>query len=168
METSGERPKLDIPRTRREWLWDILGYTAFIGMIILLIAIWGKLPEEVPAHYNAKGEVDRWGSKWELTILPLISFFNLIFIQALEHFPEIHNYPKRFNASNAKAFYLNSRQMLNQMKNTVLIVFSLISFESIAIALGWSNGLGVWFLPVMLLAIFIPIIMSLIKRRKIR
>lgn len=168
MGSSKERPKLDIPRTRVEWVWDILGYTAFIGIIILLIIIWGKLPEEVPAHYNAKGEVDRWGSKWELTILPLVSFFQLIFIQALEHFPEIHNYPKRFNESNAKAFYLNSRKMINQMKNTVLIVFSLICFESIAIALNWYDGFGSWFLPVIISAIFIPMIISLIKRRNIR
>lgn len=35
----------------------------------------GTLPEEVLAHYNALGEVDRWGSKWELLILPGVGAF---------------------------------------------------------------------------------------------
>ena len=28
------------------------------------------LPDEMPAHYNAQGEVDRWGSKYEMLIFP--------------------------------------------------------------------------------------------------
>ena len=33
-------------------------------------------PDQVPAHYNIRGEVDRWGSKYEFLIMP---FTNLLF-----------------------------------------------------------------------------------------
>ena len=61
---------------------------------LFLIIIWGRLPEEVPAHYNAYGTVDRWGSKWELLLLSGIGAFILLLMQTLEKFPEVHNYPK--------------------------------------------------------------------------
>ena len=168
MHNSSVRPKIKLPRTKSEWIFDIVGLSVYIGMIVLLIVVWNKLPEQVPAHYNAVGEVDRWGSKWELVILPFVGLLTTMMMFVFEFHPEIHNYPKRFNEVNAKQFYLNSRQLINRLKNITLIVFSLIMYESIAIALGWSSGFGPLFLPIILLLSFTPIVISLVKRRKIR
>lgn len=162
------RPKIKIPKTRVEWLYDIIGYSLYIGSIIFLVIIWTRLPAEVPAHYNALGEVDRWGSKWELLILPGIGAFILMFMQVFEKFPEVHNYPTRFKQSNAKEFYLNSRKMINQLKNICLVLFSFILFESVFIALGWGNGFGKLFLPIVIVCAFIPIVMMIIRQKKIK
>ncbi|MCU4988815.1 DUF1648 domain-containing protein [Bacillus cereus] len=167
MVNSWERPKIKIPKTKSKWVGDIIGYSLFFGSIIFLIIIWGRLPEEVPAHYNAYGAVDRWGSKWELLLLPGIGAFILLLMQTLEKFPEVHNYPKRFNESNAKQFYLNSRKMLNQLKNVCLLIFAFIQFETISIALDWSGGFGKLFLPILLIWTAIPIIIGIIRQRKI-
>lgn len=51
----------------------------FISVASTLIAIT-MLDDVVPVHFNAFGEVDRWGSKYELLILPLV----LVFIQITE------------------------------------------------------------------------------------
>ncbi|PFN22047.1 DUF1648 domain-containing protein [Bacillus cereus] len=139
----------------------------FFGSIIFLIIIWGRLPEEVPAHYNAYGGVDRWGSKWELLQLPGVGAFILLLIQTLEKFPEVHNHPQRLNESNAEQFYLNSRKMLNQLKNVCLLIFALIQFETISIALEWSGGFGKLFLPILLIGTGIPIVIGIIRQRKI-
>lgn len=168
MNGTWERPKMDIPKTTSEWLWDILGYAFFIGSILLLVMVWNTLPEEVPAHYNAKGEVDRWGSKWELIILPIISFFLLLFLSFLERHPEWHNYPTRFNESNAKSFYLLSRKLLNVEKNICMIVLSGVVYLSIAVPLGWSNGVGIWILPLIVIPVLLPIIMMIFQQRKIK
>nr|WP_225990676.1 DUF1648 domain-containing protein [Bacillus luti] len=161
------RPKIKIPKTKSEWVGDIIGYSLFFGSIIFLIIIWGRLPAEVPAHYNAYGAVDRWGSKWELLLLPGIGLFILLLMQALEKFPEVHNYPQRLNESNAKEFYLNSRKMLNQLKNVCLLIFAFIQFETISIALDWSGGFGKLFLPILLIGTVIPIVIGIIRQRKI-
>lgn len=165
---SWQRPKLKIPRTTSEWVFDIIGYTAFIGSIIFLIVIWSSLPEQVPGHFNAAGEADRWGSKWELVILPFVSLFSLILLQAFELFPEMHNYPKRLNDSNAPQFYLVSRQLLNQVKNITLLMFAVLQIQSISIALEWGESLGKWFLPVVIISVFVPIIICMIRFRKIK
>ncbi|WP_289140012.1 DUF1648 domain-containing protein [uncultured Brevibacillus sp.] len=168
MVNSWNRPKLKIAKTISEWIWDIVGYLCFAGSILFLLLVWGKLPDEVPAHYNALGEVDRWGSKWELLILPGVGAFLLIFMQVLEGFPEVHNYPKRFNESNARQFYLQSRKMINQLKNICVIIFTLLLIESVSIALGWGSGLGIWSLPIMILGVGIPITVGIMKQRKIK
>lgn len=40
---------------------------------LLPIALWGRIPEQIPGHYNAAGEIDRWTGKWELFLLPVVS-----------------------------------------------------------------------------------------------
>lgn len=162
-----KRPKLNIPKTRSEWIGDIIGYTFYLGSLIFLIYIWPELPKEVPAHYNAAGEVDRWGSKWELLILPGVGLFILVLLQLFEKFPEWHNYPKKFTESNAKAFYLTSRKLMNQLKNLSLIVFALILYNSVAIALKWNEGFNVIIFPLFVVCFLLPVILSFIRFRRI-
>jgi uncharacterized membrane protein len=38
---------------------------------IYLAYIWNQLPEKVPMHWNIKGEIDRYGEKVELIIIPI-------------------------------------------------------------------------------------------------
>jgi hypothetical protein len=89
-------------------------------------------------------------------------------MQVFEKYPETNNYPERINESNVKEFYLNSRKMINIIKNLSLILFALILFESVSIALGWGNGLGKWFLPLTILGFGLPIIAGILKQRKIK
>ncbi|WP_370409044.1 SdpI family protein [Tenacibaculum dicentrarchi] len=39
---------------------------------IYLAYIWNELPEEVPMHWNIKGEIDRYGEKIELLLIPIL------------------------------------------------------------------------------------------------
>ncbi|AEH52447.1 conserved hypothetical protein [Heyndrickxia coagulans 2-6] len=89
-------------------------------------------------------------------------------MQVLEKFPHIYNYPERLNALNAKQFYVHSRKLLNQLKNICLIFFALILLESIGIAMGWDNGFGKWFLPIIIIGIGIPIASGIVTQRKIK
>lgn len=58
----------------------------FILMLLPLVAtlvLMPLFPEQIPAHYGADGLVTRWGSKWELIILPaatllMAGFFPLV------------------------------------------------------------------------------------------
>ncbi|WP_428910481.1 DUF1648 domain-containing protein [Niallia sp. Krafla_26] len=168
MVNNWNRPKIKIPKTTGEWVWDIIGIVIYLCSVFFLIFVWNTLPEEVPAHYNAVGEVDRWGSKMELLILLAVGLFTFVMMQVFERFPEMHNYPSRMNESNAEQFYLHSRKLLNQLKNICLIIFALILVESISIALGWWDGFGVWFMPIILGGTFIPIIIGLIRQSKIK
>ncbi|UDK98697.1 DUF1648 domain-containing protein [Lysinibacillus sphaericus] len=161
------RPILTLPKTKYEKCLDFIGSGLFTVSILFIILQWGNLPEEIPAHFNAKGEVDRWGSKIEVLILPGIGIFMWIFLGLLEKAPHMHNYPARLNERNVEAFYLNSRKLCNEVKNFCLILFAIISCEIVLVALGKIEGLGWWFLPVVLIGTGIPILKGLIASSKI-
>ncbi|TKI59492.1 DUF1648 domain-containing protein [Lysinibacillus mangiferihumi] len=162
------RPILTLPKTKVEKFLDVIGSGLFTVSILFIILQWGNLPEEIPAHFNAKGEVDRWGSKIEVLILPGIGIFMWIFLGLLEKAPHMHNYPARLNERNVEAFYLNSRKLCNEVKNFCLILFAIISCEIVLVALGKIEGLGWWFLPVVLIGTGIPILKGLIASSKIK
>lgn len=163
-----KRPIIHIPKTGSEWLWDVVGCLFFVGSLLFLVFAWNKLPDEVPAHYNALGEVDRWGSKWELLLLPGIGVFIIFLMQILEKHPELHNYPARFTELNAESFYLHSRKIVNQIKNSCLIIFSVILLESISIALGWGGGFGKWLLPITIIGMITLLVIGIVKQKKIQ
>ncbi|MEK5233720.1 DUF1648 domain-containing protein [Lysinibacillus sp. FSL K6-0232] len=162
------RPIVKIPKTKSEKVWDYIGGVFFILSIFYIMVVWTKLPDKIPGHFNGLGEVDRWGSKLELLILPCIGGALWLFMTLLEKVPHMHNYPARLNEKNVKAFYINSRKILNEVKNLCLILFAFISFQMVQIGLGEATSLGWWFLPVVLLGVFIPIIKGLIISSKIK
>ena len=53
---------------KSEWI-----YLVIIAIPFLYLAyIWDSLPEKVPVHWNLEGEIDRYGSKTELLIIPFV------------------------------------------------------------------------------------------------
>ena len=58
-----------LPMIYREKIFYIL---MFLPLVISMIALV-FLPDLIPAHYNIKNEIDRWGSKYEILIIPIIT-----------------------------------------------------------------------------------------------
>lgn len=55
---------------------------------LYLAYIWNSLPAQVPIHWNAEGEIDGWGDKIQLWIipflLPLLTYFIMYFAPSLD------------------------------------------------------------------------------------
>ena len=162
------RPVLYLPKTTAERIWNRIGGLFFVVSIIYAIIKWGNLPSEIPAHFDGLGVVDRYGSKFELLILPLCGLLLWVFLDFIERKPHLYNYPARLNESNVEAFYFSSRRMLNIVKNNCLILFAFISFQTIRIALGEASSLGIWFLPIALIGTFVPIVVGIIQQKNIK
>lgn len=37
-----------------------------------LAIVWDKVPEKVPLHWNIEGEIDRYGEKYEILLIPIL------------------------------------------------------------------------------------------------
>lgn len=78
---------------------DLLFWIIFILPAVFLAAMWGRLPEQVPMHYNFKGEVDRYGSKTELLIM--VGVITLVNVGVYLLMLNAHKIdPKRYAQSN--------------------------------------------------------------------
>ena len=148
-----KQPKINIPKTRFETFLDAVGIISYITLIVYLLAQYGALPDSVPGHYNAAGEVDRWGSKTELFILPIVAAVLWVPMTILEKYPHTYNY-LNLREDNFEAQYKNGKLMMNVLKNEIVLLFSWITYQNIRVAIGESEGLGAAFLPVFLAVIF--------------
>ena len=59
-------------------------YTWILILVLLGFVLAGLFftvsPDQIPAHYNIRGEIDRWGSKYEYIVFPIINFVFGIFM----------------------------------------------------------------------------------------
>lgn len=146
-----------------------------IACVLLLIAFWlltlfsyYSLPETIPIHYNGLGEVDGYGPKNSIFALPIIGTFLFFMLTVLNKHPELFNYTATITPENAAKQYANAITMIRVMKLTVILVFFIIDYWTIKIALHKSLGLGVWLLPLILGLIFLPLVFFIIRSFRIK
>ena len=157
------RPKIKLIPTTADKLVDILGW-------LILLALWGwtithysSLPETIPTHFNAAGKADGFGSKVSIIALPVIASVLFIGLTVLNRYPHSFNYPSAITEDNALRLYTLATRMLRYLKLVLVLVFGGIEFMTIQNATGKTAGLGVWFLPLTLVLICLPLIYFLIK-----
>ncbi|WP_243275785.1 hypothetical protein [Clostridium tyrobutyricum] len=76
-----------------------------------------------------------------------------IFLTILSRFPRLYNYIKPITKENAEYQYKCARQLIIIIKAEFAAIFTYIGWNSIRIALEKVSGLGMGFLPVILVAI---------------
>lgn len=77
----------------------------FIAVALLpfvyLAYIWNELPKEVPMHWNASGEIDRWGDKSELFMILFmltgITYFVFLIIPYIDPKQKLQNMGNKLN-----------------------------------------------------------------------
>ena len=76
--------KRDIPLNTFEIIFQVLSIMIVLYITFLFIFKYASLPETIPAHYNAKGEVDGWGDKSSVLLLYGICLVMYIGLTVLE------------------------------------------------------------------------------------
>lgn len=129
-----------------------------IGTIIYLIIIWNTIPNEIPGHYNALGEVDKITNKSSLIVLPIISWIMYIGLSVVELFPQIWNTGVTVTQENQQRVYRILKNMLVTIK-----FFMVVSFTYLSINSAKAISLSPLFTPLVLVLIFGSIIFFIIK-----
>jgi uncharacterized membrane protein len=148
-----KRPRLNIPRTQLEVFCDLIAAAVVIGIAAYLIATWASLPAKIPVHFNFAGQVDRWGSRNTLFSIFAVMLAMFIGLSILQRFPHIYNYPFGLTPENVHRQYQVARQLLTLIKTEVVCLFAFIQWQTVLVARGREETLGIWFLPFMLLVL---------------
>ena len=130
-------------------LMNRLSLLVLVGSVVFLAGYWKQIPAEVPMHYNAAGEIDRWGTKAELLILPVIAWLLYGLLTVVEQVPSAWNTGVKVTAENREQVYALLGHMLSTLKLLVMVMFAWITLWC-----ALARPLPVWFLPVVLGAIF--------------
>lgn len=112
--------------TPKSWLLRNRLLTLLLILPFILIAFtWQRLPDTIPIHWNAKGEIDDTGPKWMIALTPLIACAMILLVEGLLRLDP------RNKASNTSA-----RNALDKL------MLALTSFFFILFVAGWLGNLG--------------------------
>jgi uncharacterized membrane protein len=160
------RPKIRIELTTTDKAVEILGWFALLTIWVLTITSYSNLPDTMQIHYNGAGKADGFGSKINILMLPFIATILFVGMTIANKFPHVFNYPVKITEENAFRQYTNATRMMRFLKLILVVLFGLIAFKTIQSASGNSPGHGVWFLPLTMGLIFIPLTYFIIKSLK--
>lgn len=109
-------------KNRRFWVLTILplAVTAFVLQF---------MPDRIPAHYNFAGEIDRWGSKYECFILPVIIIALAVFWEALCLF--YNNKAKNSAEDKQRAETLNNVKVMRIAAVATTAVFNALHYVNL-------------------------------------
>ena len=159
-------PKLKLKLTILDYLIEILGLLLFSSTWIFILSIYKSLPDIIPIHYNAFGTADNFGKKWMILSLPIVSTVLFIALTLLNYFPESFNYPTKINEDNALIQYTYATRLIRYLKLVIVFIFGILLYQTTRYPLNQNDGLGIWFLPLFLGLIFIPLIFYVLKSVK--
>lgn len=142
---------------------EVLSVLTIIFLFGYLILNWSEIPDKIPSHYNALGEVDRWSSKGSILILPIIGGFLYLVITLLSFMPYAWNIPIKANENNYIKVYENTRSIICYTKLIMLSAFTYITICTVK-----GINLGKWFTLIFLGLTFGVIIIFTLKIYKYR
>ena len=154
---------IKIERNALDVLEAIVSLSCLVGVSLYLILAWSTIPAQIPAHYNAAGEVNRWGSKSELIILPIISWLIYGMITLIERFPQAWNTGIRVTEENRAKVYRLLKNLIACVKMITLSIFSCLTVLS-----SLARNLPMWFLLAFLVLLFGTIAYYIVKLTRLR
>lgn len=154
---------IQIERNALDILETIVSLSCLVGVAVYLILFWHTFPEQIPGHYNAAGEVDRWGDKSELILLPIMSWLIYGFITLIERLPQVWNTGVRVTSENRALVYRLLKSMIAVVK-----MFTLLMFASLTVISSLALNLPMWYLLAFLVILVGAIAYFIVRLTRLR
>ncbi|MCH8486712.1 MAG: DUF1648 domain-containing protein [Candidatus Cyclonatronum sp.] len=147
-------PKLEIEPEPFDRLLDRLGFTLIIILVLMVAVSFSGLPELVPTHFDFSGEVTSTGSRYMLLLLPLMGAMTFMMIYFLNKAPHTFNYTVTITEENAAHEYRKATRMMRWVNLICALLFTFITFTTIATAHGFTKGLNSFIMTLIMAALF--------------
>lgn len=135
------RVKLTTPQIAGE----VISILLLIGMFAYVAVRWNDLPELVPGHFNAEGEIDRWGNKIEILVMPVVLAVLFVFLTMVSYLPSRLNVPVKGEPMDRDEIFKDLRNLLVLLKVELAALFFFFTYH-----VATSQPLPIWYLPLFL------------------
>ncbi len=159
--------RIDRPETSAaDRLIEIAGWVTLTAIWVLVMTQHKNLPEIIPVHYNSAGEADGFGSKEKIFILPVIASIIYTGMTILNRY--LHLFPAAVDVTEEIAVrqIKIATRVMRYLKFILVVIFGFILFRTIEHAGDRSEGLGEWFLPLVMVLLFTPVITLIVESVK--
>lgn len=142
---------------------EVMCAICLIGITALMIVLWSGLPEQIPAHYNAAGEIDRMGGKGELLFLIVMNWAVYVLVTVLERFPGIWNTGVTVTEENKGRVYRVLKNMIGTVKLICVLDFTYMAWKTMQ-----GQNLAAAFTLVVLATLFGSMVFFIVRLFQVR
>lgn len=163
MTSFNGRPKIKVRYSVYDKIINSLAIILMVWIVFITYKNYVQMPENVPIHFGISGEADRWGSKINFLVLPVVGILMYLLLTVIGYFPYVGNFIVNITEKNAKSQYGLAISMLNFMKLIILVLFSYIQYNVIDIAYGNETSMNGWIMAFFMIIIIGNVIIYTVK-----
>lgn len=127
---------------------EVLSLLLVLGTAVFLALYWKNIPDAVPNNFNGAGQITSWAEKKLLIVMPVA--MAMVFVAML--FPKTVQF-----RSLGKRIRLPAPALMFPLMKLALLA----GFAYMTVCSALVRPVGVWFLPVFLGVVFLPMLISL-------
>ena len=135
-----------------------LGLLALGGVTLWVLLRLPHLPERLPAHFNAAGEIDAWGGRGILWVPLAVGWMIFLVLSVLLRLPGAWNLGVNAAGVQREKALGIARDLLSLLRFAVAAGFAFIAWRT-----AQCRPLGGWFLPVFLGGTLLPLVGSVLR-----
>ncbi len=159
------------PRTRPEpqlidRLLDALVVVVIAGTWAFTLKAYLHLPSRIAVHFDAAGNPDGYGGKWNLLMMPTLATLLAAGMFALNRYPHIFNFPVKITPENASYQYRLATRLMRWINLLTTLLLAMISRMMIASAGGSMSKGWIVALLVFIGIMFIPFVVYIILAQR--
>ena len=147
------------PTTRYQRIAGILAPLILLGTIVYILILWHKLPEQIPTHYNFAGEIDGYGGRGSLLLMPVIALVTDLTVAVCGRFPKSWNTGVRVTVLNRVRVYRLVRDLMADLRLSMALAFAGFAVYTATLPERFSGNVT----GIMLILIFAPIVRYFIR-----
>ncbi|NCC87838.1 MAG: DUF1648 domain-containing protein [Clostridia bacterium] len=111
-------------------IFEVIGAILLIALFVFLGIKYGSLPDTIPTHFNSAGEIDGWGSKSSIWVLPILGGFLYLLATVVSFFPSAWNFPtSKMTPKNKVSLYQCMKTFLIVTKIEMISLFLYITLS---------------------------------------
>lgn len=152
-DNPSRRPRFDVPKTLPDYVGQVLGFAGACSGVLLLLIVWGDLPEQIPRHFGITGEPTAWSGRWSAAFGVGIALLIFVGLTLLARVPHIYNYPWPITDQNAEIQYRLMRSLVIWLNAVSVLMMVSIVWSQVRVALGSAEQIN----PFMIMGFIIVI-----------
>lgn len=160
------RPKIKIQPDLIDNALDLISLGLVLFAFYFPFSVYSEMPDMIPSHFNAAGEVDALSGKEKVWWLPAITGVLYAGLFILNRYPHIFNYSVNITEENAEKQYTLATKLIRWINLYATGGLCYISYGVVNSAINTEESLGSWFLPVFLCTPILIIVVYMIQANK--
>ena len=150
------------PTTLWQRVLGILSPALLLGTVVYILIRWPHLPEQIPLDYNIAGEIDGYGGRGMLLLMPVIGLVSDAVVALAGRFPKSWNTGTKITLFNRVRVYRLVRDLMAELRIAMALFFGGFAvYQSLLPEHFSGNVIGL-----LTLLMFVPIVRYFVRLRR--